>query len=723
MTQRVDKEAMACNKPRRTPDHPEKSHIVKACYDGKEKIIRFGEQGASTAGKPKSGESDRMTKKRASFKARHAKNIAKGPSSAAYWANKVKWAEGGHVELSNILKGYESADDVHHLVQKFKSGGQAKKNKEPELTDYLLSAVKTLTSLPEAPKAIYEMGKRAVQATPDVVRSGVRYVQQNSPRQVARDVRGGLNAVARAVRNDPVGTAVDFIPVVGDIKAYGEDVARAAQLRAQGDVAGAQQIERLALPLAIASIAPGVGEARKAAKVADVVDTAVDTARAGTRTMKRAASFPVDYGRPKGNLNLRPNIDPVTLKGAEVQDIDSLINQLRGRPGVTKEGLEQVAKQFQPGERVSLAQFGERLPRSEYNMVDLLDAADDADAHLYEEAMRWVDEDSREVYGRLAETLGLDYSKGSELEDILNGGTSLADEDVVDHLRDTFGAQSGREIQDLLNEQFIQVHNEAIEQTVDQMRDMQGFNDLGGYEYRKYQRLVPDTDQSLPGYFEMGVEHPSIKDLDFESSDYRGGHYPNVPYLAGHVRGTMNPKSLLSGVTEYRGDNPLTPQDLISGSGRRFFGFTPKPNSAVIEELQSDVAKEFGNQGALHQIHGTLFKGALQKALEQGADTVYLPTSKAIGIARFADPSKYAPIYDKEVIKYGLNPLREIPGVEINPIEDMYHEITVTPEARERILKGAGQKAPGYAEGGLVSSYDEAKVADLADQIREGIYG
>lgn len=79
------------NKPKRTPDHPKKSHIVVAKSGGQVKTIRFGEQGASTAGKPKVGESDRMTKKRASFKARHASNIAKGPMSAAYWADKVKW--------------------------------------------------------------------------------------------------------------------------------------------------------------------------------------------------------------------------------------------------------------------------------------------------------------------------------------------------------------------------------------------------------------------------------------------------------------------------------------------------------------------------------------------------------------------------------------------------------------------------------------------------------
>jgi len=79
------------NKPKRTPNHTTKSHVVLAKEGSTIKMIRFGEQGASTAGKPKSGESDKMKKKRASFKARHGKNIKKGKMSAAYWANKVKW--------------------------------------------------------------------------------------------------------------------------------------------------------------------------------------------------------------------------------------------------------------------------------------------------------------------------------------------------------------------------------------------------------------------------------------------------------------------------------------------------------------------------------------------------------------------------------------------------------------------------------------------------------
>ena len=79
------------NKPKRTPNHPKKSHIVVAKVGDKIKTIRFGEQGASTAGKPKAGESAKMKAKRKSFKARHRKNIAKGKLSAAYWADKVKW--------------------------------------------------------------------------------------------------------------------------------------------------------------------------------------------------------------------------------------------------------------------------------------------------------------------------------------------------------------------------------------------------------------------------------------------------------------------------------------------------------------------------------------------------------------------------------------------------------------------------------------------------------
>jgi hypothetical protein len=78
------------NKPKRTPSHPKKSHVVVAKEGDKVKTIRFGQQGVS--GSPrKEGESEAHRNRRESFQARHASNIAKGKMSAAYWANKVKW--------------------------------------------------------------------------------------------------------------------------------------------------------------------------------------------------------------------------------------------------------------------------------------------------------------------------------------------------------------------------------------------------------------------------------------------------------------------------------------------------------------------------------------------------------------------------------------------------------------------------------------------------------
>lgn len=83
MASKLNKAKMKCNSPKATPNHKTKSHVVKACANGKEKTIRFGQQGVK-------GSPDGSARNKA-FKARHAKNIKKGPMSAAYWANKVKW--------------------------------------------------------------------------------------------------------------------------------------------------------------------------------------------------------------------------------------------------------------------------------------------------------------------------------------------------------------------------------------------------------------------------------------------------------------------------------------------------------------------------------------------------------------------------------------------------------------------------------------------------------
>jgi hypothetical protein len=88
-SKKINKGSMKCNKPRRTPNHPTKSHVVKACSGGKEKLIRFGQQGVKGAGKNPKSAKEKARKK--SFKARHKKNIARGKMSPAYWADKVKW--------------------------------------------------------------------------------------------------------------------------------------------------------------------------------------------------------------------------------------------------------------------------------------------------------------------------------------------------------------------------------------------------------------------------------------------------------------------------------------------------------------------------------------------------------------------------------------------------------------------------------------------------------
>jgi hypothetical protein len=91
--ERIDKSKMPCNKPKAQAvgdNLTGKSHVVKACANGKEKVIRFGQRGVKGSPK-KEGESEAYASRRHRFQTRHAKNIAKGKMSAAFWANKVKW--------------------------------------------------------------------------------------------------------------------------------------------------------------------------------------------------------------------------------------------------------------------------------------------------------------------------------------------------------------------------------------------------------------------------------------------------------------------------------------------------------------------------------------------------------------------------------------------------------------------------------------------------------
>jgi len=90
MTKPLNKKSMACNKPRKTPGHKTKSHVVKACENGKEKIVRFGQQGVKGAGKNPKTAKDKARKK--SYYARHnAQGKPTSKMSAKHWSHKVKW--------------------------------------------------------------------------------------------------------------------------------------------------------------------------------------------------------------------------------------------------------------------------------------------------------------------------------------------------------------------------------------------------------------------------------------------------------------------------------------------------------------------------------------------------------------------------------------------------------------------------------------------------------
>jgi hypothetical protein len=661
MSDRVDKDSLQLDKPRRTPGHPTKSHIVKTKVDGKERIIRFGEQGASTAGKPKAGESERMTKKRASFKARHAKNIAKGKSSPAYWADKVKWNTGGSVDLKNMLDDYESIDDVTHLVQKFKNGGQPKKAKEPGFMDYLESAYNTASSLPDLPNAIYQSGKRAVQSIPANVRSGVNYIQRSTPQQVARDVqqtasnvKGGLNRIVQHVKENPFETIVDVIPVVGDIKAYGEDVGRAARLRAQGDERGAANIEQYALPLAVASIIPGVGEARKAGKVASVADDLSDVKQLTRKLITKPERGPVLPG---------PGETDILYRGAAPSEGRPQFIPDRQRQGVTWFSSDpKVASEYAYTTNYDPDLDGPTVTPVRLKPSNMMDV--DAQGYTYTTiplpdeyyGTRGIDDyayDPAEMYGedtggtlmtstdKLAQlATDLDYD-AVRMKNIVDYGPG-ADEAGRSRVADTYAAfdpsivipMAGR-----MNERKTNL-DRFLKESI--MKDEAGDPVV----------LFHGTSDDVTGNFNL--RHPNRKDQGWLG---RGAYVTDAPELA----------SMYSSMKSGKAGANVMP----------LYGDIRNPYNMTLEEknklrfLSQDDIDDFTS-----------------KLRDAGHDSA---------IVTYPDGVREIAVFDPE---------RQLKSASGN-------RGTYDPDNPD--LK--------FAQGGLVSSYDEAIVKDLADKIREGIYG
>ena len=457
------------------------------------------------------------------------------------------------------------------------------------------------------------------------------------------------------------------------------------------------------------NLVPAVGPLARATK--DGVRAAAPyAAKQALDVTERFGVSPVmNVVKPVGNLNLRPSVLASHLKGPERQKVGDFIKQINGMKGLTKEGKEGALaslKRMDQNAVVTKDYVENALEPSKYNIVDLKGAADDASAHLHDLAVDNVT--SRDFdYDGFMNYLDIYPESPQRMKEFLDvvdgathGGTDLALERKLKQSLNKLYPEDRTMLRELgiisdnginLNA-FRNAQDEFINRLVDEELEFlrTHHDDLypaGDYAHRDYQRLNRGDDTD---YVEFGVAHP---DAPVGYRHYASSEEP----LVAHVRGSGDPRQA------------MLPDDT---------SIDLDPNSFLIEELQSDAAKRAGTAGILHQPHATAFKAAIQKALELGHDTVYMPTARTIASVRGKPPESYAPIYDQEVVRHGIEPLSRIEGVTVEPVmfDDVnmatmepvpttaYHKIKISPEARKEILEGQGQSLPGFAGGGSVDA-------------------
>ena len=425
---------------------------------------------------------------------------------------------------------------------------------------------------------------------------------------------------------------------------------------------------------------------------------------------------------PQGNVNLQPAISAETLRGPDVQQLEAFLAQVRGTPGVSQDALEELSRRYEDlpaGSMISKADFEARIPPSQYNTIDLknLAAHSEYDMDLYrDQAMDYLYENPEEPYENVLYSIGLDPNEDNlHLIAGLNEGAIDLEEMPQEFLTAFERAGWGDDIFGTLGDTTESARDELVDVIAQNIAEQDGTFDAG-YRYADAQRLLTEGTRRALGdnYFEVGVTHP-----DMAGQNY--WHYPNSlnpdDGMIGHIRGTYIPADATN----------ATVRAPLADNGRFGEASIPvRPNSVVIEEIQSDAQKDVAQIGALRQTHGTLFKAAINDALKRGADTVYLPSAATIAVPRggVQETARFAPIYDQQIVKEGLRPLSQIPGVEIKPIGVngmlAYNEITFSPEAIETILRGRGQRTPGYATGGAVRAYDPAAVEARMASIGKG---
>lgn len=468
-----------------------------------------------------------------------------------------------------------------------------------------------------------------------------------------------------------------------------------------GQYYGEQVGEKLnALPPVVSGIphmrlGPKAGRFAAETYAKPVAEMASDLYMAGQIPgVPNAASYVVD---PKGNLNFRPSITGEMFKGPETQPVSSFLNQAQGIPGMTASGLETgfgPVRALDPNEKVTKGALTDQVRPSEYEKVDLKGASDDHFQHYLDLAQDQVDQDPTHG-GKIWGEMGFARSMIPALENTLRVG----DFSELTDMQKRALERKGYKTYDHFESDFFDKNRELSHDLALELMERDERNGItkDDYAYREEQRLQEPT-MDDDRYFEIGVTHPDYKD------SYR--HYGKAPKnTIGHIRGSFFPDPAETGQTH---------TSLQTG---QYTTRLNDPGAMLIEEIQSDPNQGAKQTGPLHQVHGVLFKAAIQHALENGAKTVYMPTAKAIATARSGKPERYAPVYDQQIVKEGITPLKKIKGVTVTKVfadpgfsgagseHHMLDKIDFTPEAIEHILKGEGQKLPGYKIGGFVNSF------------------
>ena len=438
-----------------------------------------------------------------------------------------------------------------------------------------------------------------------------------------------------------------------------------------------------------------------------------DFYRAGEAQSSRQPTVPAEVKAPQGNLNFQASELAGQLKGPEKQTVQSFLDQIKRKEGFTADSVAEIADKFPDKNAVvTKAEFESAVSQSKYNKEDLKTQREigDVNEHIMDEAHDAVMMDIDTIYGDVMDIYGIKYNPQNLqlIRDWETGEVRFSDLPAEVQEAINKNTPKGTSPDQHFDGVVQEIASERIQQTYDEMILLDENYDpsrmVEGYKHQNIQRLLEDP-AGTGDYFEFAVTHPDQKVPYKHYGEFKGENGNPVS----HVRGSFLPEG---GKMIAKGNPPQAPNDFsiprASSLAEAFPEgkyYNAKPNSMLIEEIQADIQKVQGKEqtGVTRHSHGVAFKAAIQHALEGGASTVYMPTSGPIAAVRHKDPKQFKSIYDEQIVKEGINPLKEIPGVSVKKVADgAYWEIDFNQEAAQHILKGKGQRTPGFKTGGVV---------------------